>query len=113
MSTEKAVTTASLKRALRLGAANGRGVATLAFELGTTERAIRKLVDELIEEGVPVCAHPSTGYYIAQTEDEIQGTCDYLRGRAMHSLHKIGLLRSAFAGGPVGDAIDDAIPDIH
>lgn len=67
MSTEKAVTTAALKAALKLGAGNGQDVKSLAFVLGTTERAVRRLVDELIEAGTPVCAHPKAGYYIAVT----------------------------------------------
>ncbi len=41
MSTEKAVTTSSLKRVLKHGAANGQSVNTLAFLLDTTPRAIR------------------------------------------------------------------------
>ncbi|MDO8931850.1 MAG: hypothetical protein Q7U97_05605 [Rhodocyclaceae bacterium] len=94
--TEKQVTTAALKAALKRGAANGQDVKTLAFVVGTTDRAIRTLVDELIEEGVPVCAHPSTGYYIAATKEEVEGVCTYLHGRAMHSLKKISLLRGAF-----------------
>ena len=109
---EKAVTTSSLKRHLRAGAANGKSVNTLAFELDTTPRAIRNLVDELIEEGTAVCAHPKTGYYVAETQEEVEGTCEYLRGRAMHSLHKISLLRHAFTGGCLDLDADEPIPDL-
>lgn len=108
---DKPVNTAALKSVLKPGSANGQDVKTLAFVLDTTERAIRNLVDELIEAGTPVCAHPKTGYYIAETEAEIEGTCSYLHGRAMHSLRKISLLRSAFTGG-VLDAGYDPIPDL-
>lgn len=98
MSTEKAVTTMSLKRVLLHGAANGRSVETLAFMLDTTPRAVRKLADELIEEGTPVCAHPSTGYYIAATQEEVDSVADFLRQRGLHSLTKAKHLRDAFAG---------------
>lgn len=105
MSTEKAVTTESLKRVLRIGSAHGQSVKTLAFLLDTTERAIRQLADELIEEGVPVCAHPATGYYIAETAAEVQSTYDFLRSRALHSLRKASLLRAAFTGGDNTDPV--------
>lgn len=96
MSTEKAVTTAALKAALKVGKANGQNVQTLHFLLDTTERAVRKLVDELIDEGVPVCAHPAHGYYIAETFEEVEATYDWLRSRGLHSLAKAGKLRAAF-----------------
>lgn len=94
---EKAVTTSSLRRALRTGADFGQNVNTLAFLLDTTERAIRKLVDELIEEGVPVCGHPSHGYWIAATHEEVESTYDFLRSRALHGLAKASQLRTAFS----------------
>ena len=94
--TNKTVTTAALQAALKLGAANGQDVKTLAFVVGTDDRVIRKLVDELIEQGVPVCAHPSTGYYIAETREEVDAVCKFLHHRAVHSLGKMTKLRGAF-----------------
>lgn len=99
MSTEKSVTTSSLQRVLKVGSANGQSVATLAFLLDTTERAVRKLADELIDEGTPVCAHPTTGYYIAQNWEEVEATYAWLRGRGLHSLAKASKLRAAFNSG--------------
>lgn len=99
MSTEKTVTTAALARALKRGAANGQSVETLAFVLGTTERAVRKLREELVEEGTPVCAHPKDGYYIAETWEEVEATYDWLRSRGLHTLSLASKLRAAFAGG--------------
>lgn len=98
MSTEKAVTTAALQSALKRGAGNGQSVETLARLLDTTPRAVRRLTDELIEEGTPVCAHPSTGYYIAATQEEVDGVAEFLRQRGLHSLAKAKGLRDAFAG---------------
>lgn len=99
-----AATTERLKRCLLHGATNGRSVETLAFMADTTPRAIRTLTDELIAEGVPVCAHPSTGYYIADTWEEVEATYAWLRSRGLHSLKKASQLRAAFK---VGD--DDLI----
>lgn len=101
MSTERAVTTAALTAALKSGAANGQDVNSLAFILDTTPRAIRRLVDDLIEEGVCVCAHPKTGYYIAATREEAQATYDFLRGRGLHNLKKASQLLAAFNDGGV------------
>lgn len=110
---ERAVTTASLRRVLKTGAANGQSVKSLCFLLDTTERAVRNLVDELIEEGVPVCAHPKTGYYIAATREEVQGTYDFLRSRALHGLNKASQLRAAFARYYVVDLeADEPIPEL-
>jgi hypothetical protein len=63
------------------------------------------LTDELIEEGTPVCAHPTTGYYIAATREEVDSTYDWLRSRGLHSLKKASQLRAAFHDGGV-DPID-------
>ncbi len=72
--------------ARHVGAAKGIRAEALAAELGVTERKLRDLVSELREEGLAVCGHPSTGYYIAQTAEELEDTCRFLRSRAMHSL---------------------------
>ena len=105
MSTEKAVTTAALAAVLKRGHAQGESAGSLAFQIGTTERAIRTLVDELIEAGTPVCAHPSTGYYIAETQEEIDEVAEFLRSRGLHSLKKASQLRAAFASTPFVDPV--------
>jgi biotin operon repressor len=108
---ETPVTKEALHARLGLGQASGKDVKTLAFEVGTTERAIRQLVEDLIETGVPVCAHPKTGYYIAATEAEVQATCQWLHGRAVHTLGKISRLRAAFAKSiGIDQIVDEEIP---
>lgn len=57
------------------------------------ERALRRTISELREEGTPVCGHPKTGYFIAQTPDELDQCCAFLRSRAMHSLKLEARLR--------------------
>jgi biotin operon repressor len=69
-----------------VGAANGITAAALACELGLLQRHVRTYVTELRGQGLAVCAHPRTGYFIAATPEELEDTCKFLRSRAMHSL---------------------------
>jgi hypothetical protein len=57
------------------------------------ERSVRKLVTDLRLEGHPICAHPSTGYFMAVTAEELDETCNFLRSRAMSSLKAESRLR--------------------
>jgi biotin operon repressor len=80
-------TTALLNRLQQhQGAANGITAEALAAVLDTTKRHIRTLVSELRLEGIAVCGHPKTGYFIAANDAEIEDTCKFLRSRALHSL---------------------------
>jgi biotin operon repressor len=72
--------------ARHIGAERGLSAAELARAAGVSERAVRKAISDLRGEGVAVCGHPRTGYYIAATADELERTCAFLRARAMHSL---------------------------
>lgn len=72
--------------ALRIGAKHGESVSVLAFHLGITAREVRKLVTELRLDGIAVCGTPKTGYYVAETAEELQQTIDFLTHRALHSL---------------------------
>ena len=69
-----------------IGRNDGISVEQLAAALDTPARRVRALVSELREEGVAVCAHPALGYYIAQTPEEVEHCCAFLRSRAMHTL---------------------------
>ncbi len=89
--------TSGLRKLLKRGAGNGQSVETLAYILDVNPRQIRKQVDALIEEGVCVCAHPATGYFIAEDWAEVDTTYEYLRKRGLRSLHKAAALRNAFA----------------
>ena len=74
------------------GASMGISVAALARKLGLEgecgQRTVRKLVAELREDGTAVCAHPSTGYFIAATPEELSSCCEFLHRRAMSSLRQ-------------------------
>lgn len=82
-----------------IGHANGVTVTALAREvLGAEptrrdERALRKLVVELRSEGHHVCAHPSTGYFLAASPDELEDTIIFLRDRALSSLQQIAAMK--------------------
>lgn len=76
-----------------LGRESGVHIAQLVSEITGSyeldpgaERRVRTLVSELREDGVAVCAHPNKGYFIAETADELELCCEFLRSRAMHSL---------------------------
>lgn len=57
------------------------------------ERSVRKLVTDLRLEGHPICAHPSSGYFMPVTDEELDETCNFLRSRAMSSLKAESRLR--------------------
>lgn len=81
-----------------IGAANGCSVRQLARAVfgdagDGPQRYVRQLIVELREAGEHVCAHPSTGYFIAETEDELDATCTYLYRRSMTSLQQIAAMK--------------------
>lgn len=92
--------------ALGRGRANGRSVHELRCELDGVapgasqfgrrpgrERSLRLAVEALRAEGHPVCATPSDGYYLAETNEELESTIAFLNSRAMTSLVQIARMR--------------------
>ncbi len=75
------------------GRACGIKVEALARKVNVSQRDIRQAVSDLREDGIAVVATPATGYYIAQTADEIEECCQYLRKRSMHGLRLESRLR--------------------
>ena len=80
----KAHVLAALAR--HVGRAQGVAAHPLAEIIGITERRLRACISLLREEGVAVCGHPRSGYFIAATADELDESCRFLRSRALHSL---------------------------
>lgn len=82
-----------------VGAHRGATAAQLVREITGTSaddyamRCLRHAVEELRREGHHICAHPSAGYYIAKTPDELDRTCEYLYHRAMCSLQQIAAMK--------------------
>ena len=80
-------------RALVLGVLSrhvgrGQGICMRALEqqLDMLARNIRLHITDLRDDGHAICGTPREGYYIASTPEELETTCQFLRGRAMHSL---------------------------
>lgn len=69
-----------------VGASNGVTAEQMALSLDIPKRHVRTLVTELREDGIAVCGHPRTGYFIAANDEEIRETCKFLRDRALTSL---------------------------
>lgn len=84
-----------------IGKARGVTAAELAGHLNCAERIVRELVTELRLDGVAVCGHPATGYFVAATREELEETCAFLRSRAMHSL----VLEAKLRGLPLADLV--------
>lgn len=78
---------------LHIGRDNGVRVDVIARTLRIHERRVRMLVSALRDKGYAVCGHPGSGYYMAEKPEEIEETCQFLRSRAMHSLHMEAQLR--------------------
>jgi hypothetical protein len=57
------------------------------------ERDLRVVATDLRMEGHHLCAHPSTGYFIASTPDELEETLTFLRQRAMSSLRQVAAMK--------------------
>lgn len=58
------------------------------------ERQLRKVITELRMAGHHICAHPKTGYFIAQTDEELNQTCEFLYERAMASLVQVSRMKN-------------------
>lgn len=76
-----------------IGAGRGVHIPELVHEITgsirpdpVAERRVRQCISDLREEGVAVCGHPSTGYHIAESAEELERCCEFLRARALHSL---------------------------
>lgn len=83
------------------GKNNGITCAKLAQHMNVQERHVRSLVSAAREEGIAICGHPSTGYYVAKTHEELTETTEFLIGRAKKSLH----LASRLSNIPLPDLI--------
>lgn len=95
-------TTEDVLKALRghIGERNGARAIDLVREITGQygadphgERVLRQRVEALRLAGHHICAHPVTGYYIAESDEELVATCDYLYERALTSLKQIAAMR--------------------
>lgn len=58
-----------------------------------TQRALRKTIEALRNDGYPVCGFPGEGYYMAASDGELVETCLFLYARAMTSLNQVAKMR--------------------
>lgn len=65
----------------------------LARLLGVTPRQLRRQISWCRDQGFSICGHPSTGYYMPVTADELDEACAFLHARAMHSLKLLARMR--------------------
>ncbi|HMN55606.1 MAG TPA: hypothetical protein PKE15_00030 [Ottowia sp.] len=76
------------------GADKGIAAKALAAELGVPMRQLRRLISRCRDEdGVAICGHPSTGYYMACSPEELQQSCAFLEHRALHSLRLLSRMK--------------------
>lgn len=86
---------------IHCGKRSGISCKQLAQQLNVPDRTIRHLVTECREDGIAICGHPTTGYFVAQNATEMQETLDFLKDRALHSLK----LASTLSKIPMADLI--------
>lgn len=96
------MTKADVLRALQdhVGKENGitaedlvRKICGFKLEPSSHMRRLRKCISELRLDGAVVCGHPSTGYYLAATAEELNDTCKFLYSRAMASLNQVSRMK--------------------
>lgn len=81
-----------------VGATSGMSAAQLVYHIlgyhsGAAERQLRTVVEALRDAGHPICAHPSTGYFVAASSAELDRTCLFLYSRAMTSLKQVAAMK--------------------
>jgi len=57
------------------------------------DRHLREVVSALRDEGYPICSKPETGYYWAESSEEIKEICAWFHARAVSSLKVISRLK--------------------
>lgn len=72
---------------------DGRVKLTAHVSASASQRKVRDAVEQARRAGEPICATPTHGYYLAETEAELSETIAFLRSRAMTSLTQIARLR--------------------
>ena len=82
----------------RTGRARGINAKSLAMQLtgrmqAPDQRKLRMAVEALRRAGHCICAHPSTGYFIAGCDADVDETCEFLYARAMTSLQQISAMK--------------------
>ena len=88
---------ATLRR--HIGRKNGVTARVLVAEVNASamrrllnERDLRSLVTTLRLQGHHVCAHPASGYYLAENVAELTESTKFLKDRALSSLQQVAAM---------------------
>ena len=76
-----------------IGSNNGVSMRQLEQQLDLSPRRIRHFIEALRNDGHGICGTPKEGYYIADTAEELDHTCEFLYSRAMSSLKQISCMK--------------------
>lgn len=57
------------------------------------ERKVRKLIEELRRAKHAICAHPDSGYYMADSAKELNETCAFLLARADTTVAQVAAMK--------------------
>lgn len=95
------ITRDAVLHALRdhIGQDNGISAHSLVLKISglyarpADERCLRRVIEELRRDGHHICGHPSTGYFVAETDAELERTVQFLHDRAMTSLTQAAAMR--------------------
>lgn len=79
--------------ASRRGAANGMHLEEIICATLLSGRIVRRAIESLRLDGVHVCGLPETGYFIAETDEELDETIRWLTARAKKSLLQASRMR--------------------
>ena len=58
------------------------------------ERKVRDFIQELRLEKYPICAHPESGYFMAETDKELNETCAFLLARADTTVAQVAAMKN-------------------
>lgn len=76
------------------GHERGIDAAALATKVGVSKRQLRKLISQARDDdGFAICGHPTHGYFMATTPEELAASCRFLETRALHSLRLLSRMR--------------------
>lgn len=75
------------------GRDQGIGALELAQVLMINTRMLRRLISAARDDGIAICGHPKTGYFVPTTPEELAESCAFLEHRAMCSLRLLSRMR--------------------
>lgn len=76
-----------------VGRNNGISMRDLEINTELLPRTLRSHIEALRNDGHAICGTPADGYFIAETAEEMESTCEFLYARAMCSLKQISCMK--------------------